>query len=83
MPDTFRALIAEGDSKQYSVDFKDIPHGSLPAGEIGEHKKVGASPRSEFGKNAFGGVIGGGTIGLHARPRDVVRLPVQGRLARH
>jgi hypothetical protein len=39
--------------------------------------------RSEFGKNAFGGVIGGGTIGLHARPRDVVRLPVQGRPARH
>ena len=34
MPDTFRALIAEGDSKQYSVDFKDIPHGSLPAGEV-------------------------------------------------
>ena len=34
MPDTFRALIAEGDKKQYSVDFKDIPHGSLPAGEI-------------------------------------------------
>ena len=25
MPDTFRALIAEGDSKQYSVDFKEIP----------------------------------------------------------
>jgi len=44
---------------------------------------VGASPRSELGKNAFGGVIGGGTIGLHARPRDVVRLPVQDRLARH
>ena len=34
MPDTFRALIAEGDSKQYSVDFKDISHGSLPAGEV-------------------------------------------------
>ena len=34
MPDTFRALIAEGDSKQYSVDFKDIPNGSLPAGEV-------------------------------------------------
>jgi len=34
MPDTFRALIAEGDSKQYSVDFKDIPNDSLPAGEV-------------------------------------------------
>jgi acrylyl-CoA reductase (NADPH) len=34
MPDTFRALIAEGDSKQYSVDFKDVPVSSLPAGEI-------------------------------------------------
>ena len=34
MPDTFRALIAEGDSKQYSVDFKDIPHGSLHEGEV-------------------------------------------------
>lgn len=34
MPDTFHALIAEGDSTQYSVDFKDIPHGSLPAGEV-------------------------------------------------
>ena len=34
MPDTFRALIAEGDSKQESVDFNYIPHGSLPAGEV-------------------------------------------------
>jgi hypothetical protein len=38
MPDTFHALIAEGDSKQYSVDFKDIPHGSqVAAGQHGRH----------------------------------------------
>ena len=35
MPDTF-TLIAEGDGGRYTVDFKDIPHGSLPADEVAD-----------------------------------------------
>jgi acrylyl-CoA reductase (NADPH) len=30
----FRALIAEGNSKQYTVEFKELPMTSLPAGEV-------------------------------------------------
>lgn len=34
MPGTFRALMAEGDSKQYSVELKELPVSALPAGDV-------------------------------------------------
>lgn len=34
MSGSFRALLAEGDSKKYSVDFKELPISSLPQGEV-------------------------------------------------
>ena len=34
MSDTFRALIAEGDSKQYTVEFKELHRTSLPPGDV-------------------------------------------------
>lgn len=34
MKESFRALIAEGDSKQYRVELKDLPVASLPQGEV-------------------------------------------------
>jgi acrylyl-CoA reductase (NADPH) len=34
MSKTFRALLAEGDSKKYSVGFKELPTDSLPLGEV-------------------------------------------------
>ncbi|MFB3917489.1 MAG: MDR family oxidoreductase [Terriglobales bacterium] len=34
MAETFRALIAEGNSKQYTVEFKDLLKSSLPAGDV-------------------------------------------------
>lgn len=34
MSETFRALLAEGDSKQYNVEFKQLPITSLPQGEV-------------------------------------------------
>jgi hypothetical protein len=55
----------------------------LSRSQSGEHKKVGASPRSEFWEKALGSTIRRDTIEFHAGPRDVVRLPVQGRPARH
>lgn len=34
MKDRFRALVAEGNSKQYRVEFTELPLASLPAGEV-------------------------------------------------
>lgn len=34
MSETFRALLAEGDSKNYTVEFRDLPLSALPAGDV-------------------------------------------------
>jgi hypothetical protein len=46
-------------------------------GAFGAHKKWVLTSAANLG-NAFGTAIRGGTIELHVRPQDVVRLRVQG-----